>query len=64
MIGLLSPWIQLTEQGARYPVYEWVYKPDWPIRAKFEQFLRDKKDFQDEGFGDPDAREEISCIHF
>ena len=47
---------QLTKQGARYPVYEWVYKPDWPIRAKFEQFLSGKKDFQDEGFDDPLAR--------
>ena len=51
--------LQLTEQGARYPVYEWVYKPDWPIRAKFEQFLSGKKDFQDEGFDDPLARKEI-----
>ena len=48
--------VQLTEQGARYPVYEWIYKPDWPIRAKFEQFLSGKKDFQDEGFNDPLAR--------
>ena len=51
--------LQLTQQGARYPVYEWVYKPDWPIRAKFEQFLSGKKDFQDEGFDDPLVREGI-----
>ena len=51
--------LQLTKQGARYPVYEWVYKPDWPIRAKFEQFLSGKKDFQDEGFDDPLVREGI-----
>ena len=49
--------LQLTQQEARYPVYEWVYKPDWPIRAKFEQFLSGKKDFNDEGFDDPLARE-------
>ena len=41
---------QLTAQGARYPVYQWVHKPDWPLRAKFEQFLRDKKDLNRNGF--------------
>ena len=41
---------QLTAQGARYSVYEWVYKPEWPIRAKFEQFLRDRKDLNGHGF--------------
>lgn len=47
---------QLTEQGVRHPVYEWVYKPNVPIRAKFEEFLRGKQDFRYEGFNDPLAR--------
>ena len=28
---------QLTEQGIRYPVYEWI-----PQKGKFEEFLDDK----------------------
>ena len=48
--------VQLTEQGVRYPVYEWVQQPDWYIRAKFEEILSGKKDFRDEGFNDPLAR--------
>ena len=41
---------QLTAQDARYPVYQWIHKPDWPMRAKFEQFLRDMKDLNSDGY--------------
>ena len=40
---------QLTEQGIRYPVYEWI-----PDKGKFEEFLGDKDTGPD--FSNPQVR--------
>ena len=56
----------LTAQNLRYPVYEYVHlpastDPEWPKTiAKFEEFLSDRKDFENVSIEPKAARLEIA----
>ena len=56
----------LTSQNLRYPVYEYVHlpastKPEWPkTTAKFEEFLSNRKDFENQPIEPKEARLEIA----
>ena len=56
----------LTAQDLRYPVYEYVHlpastDPEWPkTTAKFEEFLSNRKDFEEQAIEPKEARIEIA----
>ena len=56
----------LTAQNLRYPVYEYVHlpastDPEWPKTiAKFEEFLSNRKDFEEQSIEPKEARLEIA----
>ena len=56
----------LTAQNLRYPVYEYVHlpasiNPAWPkTTAKFEEFLSNRKDFEEQPIEPKEARLEIA----
>ena len=56
----------LTAQNLRYPVYEYVHlpastDPKWPkTTAKFEEFLSNRKDFEEQPIEPREARLEIA----
>ena len=56
----------LTAQNLRYPVYEYVHlpastNPEWPkTTAKFEEFLSNRKDFEEQSIEPKEARLEIA----
>lgn len=56
----------LTAQSLRYPVYEYVHlpastDPEWPkTTAKFEEFLSNRKDFEEQPIEPREARLEIA----
>ena len=45
---------QLTQQGLRYPVYDWVEG------GKFEEFLSGRRDLENEDFGNPEIRKAVA----
>ena len=54
----------LAEQNLRYPLYGYVHLPaslEWPDTiAKFEEFLSDRKDFNEISIEPSDVRMEIA----